>query len=258
MVPVLYWLVAEEESKLTKKELDYRAYHSWALQVLSSESQLRAALTEGGIIWRIILELMSSTDGVLQVPSDLAIRAPILSRAEPSFSDILPAEGKTSFIDNTLTTEEADILCGLCRVSTSNVGMNTGLWNPWNGEWFQQRLQAIREGTAQPLQSKSVLRKFINTGRQFCMAVLQLFSKILLTMPKLGLPHLSLLIAYQEAVRDTLGLFIKGGHCAEFSAELLTCALQLNDARVIQTVLCIIEDVLHPESCRHRHTSEAI
>ncbi|RPD52746.1 hypothetical protein L227DRAFT_469065, partial [Lentinus tigrinus ALCF2SS1-6] len=79
-----------------------------------------------------------------------------------------PRDG-TSFLDNCLTEAEADLLCGICKVYTSNhnqtedlswwpkastwcnSGMNTGIWNPWNEGWFSKRLQLIREGKARPL-----------------------------------------------------------------------------------------------------------
>ncbi|RDX40117.1 hypothetical protein OH76DRAFT_1305915, partial [Lentinus brumalis] len=34
-------------------------------------------------------------------------------------------------------------------------GMYTGIWNPWNEDWFQKRLSGIRNGTAQPMNASS-------------------------------------------------------------------------------------------------------
>lgn len=44
--------------------------------------------------------------------------------------------------------------------------MYTGIWNPWNEDWFQKRLSGIRNGTAQPMNAsswRSALRMFQNT-----------------------------------------------------------------------------------------------
>ncbi|TFK77648.1 hypothetical protein K466DRAFT_439619, partial [Polyporus arcularius HHB13444] len=77
------------------------------------------------------------------------------------------------YLDNVLTPAEADILCGVCRVygqqrnqcedlswwpkptTWASSGMYTGIWNPWNEDWFQKRLSGIRDGTAQPMNASS-------------------------------------------------------------------------------------------------------
>lgn len=47
-------------------------------------------------------------------------------------------------------------------------GMNTGLWNQANEQWFTSRLQAIRDGRGKPMTStkwRSALRKYMNAAK---------------------------------------------------------------------------------------------
>ncbi|KAI0713353.1 hypothetical protein C8Q76DRAFT_579084, partial [Earliella scabrosa] len=76
------------------------------------------------------------------------------------------------YVDDALTGEEEDILCGVYTLYTeqsgqieyaswwprrsqwASSGMNTGIWNAWNEAWFVRRREEIRKGKALPLNGK--------------------------------------------------------------------------------------------------------
>ncbi|RPD73918.1 hypothetical protein L226DRAFT_523684 [Lentinus tigrinus ALCF2SS1-7] len=121
-IPVVYQHKEHlNNNKMPASELDYRAYRLRALNVLSGGTQLRAALAEGGIVWRIAFEFMSSNARLHHLASEVTVMPPVLGRGARSHADIFePCDG-TSFLDNCLTEAEADLLCGICKVYTSNV-----------------------------------------------------------------------------------------------------------------------------------------
>ncbi|KAI0688825.1 hypothetical protein C8Q76DRAFT_573051, partial [Earliella scabrosa] len=72
------------------------------------------------------------------------------------------------YVDDALTEAEMNIICGVNKVYTQinqqedrswwpkpNIwrrsGMFTGMWTPWNEEWFKTRLRDIQNGRAAPL-----------------------------------------------------------------------------------------------------------
>ncbi|KAI0716824.1 hypothetical protein C8Q76DRAFT_570390, partial [Earliella scabrosa] len=75
------------------------------------------------------------------------------------------------YVDDALTEMEMDIICGVNKVYSDTAqfnqqedrswwpkqniwrrsGMYTGIWTPWNEEWFQTRSRDIRAGRAVPL-----------------------------------------------------------------------------------------------------------
>ncbi len=96
--------------------MDYRAYRVRAMRLLTGATQIRAALGEGNIVWRIVTELLSSNQGVLHLAHQSCIQGPLLGKGDLSHANIFPPSSTTSYLDNVLTPAEADILCGVCRV----------------------------------------------------------------------------------------------------------------------------------------------
>ncbi|KAF6748660.1 hypothetical protein DFP72DRAFT_819930 [Ephemerocybe angulata] len=177
---------------------DYDAYvHSRSL--LLTQPRMRAALMRGGIVWRLAIATMTSTD-VLSGPSD----APGLSLVHPRTSEQL--------IDDELTAVELQIIVGayLCytgcgeQVSirswwplpdffeSEDCGENYGRWNQYRETHYQRRQQEIAEGVAQPLgmrewrqrlHGSSLLRKLKSNVERASYNFLQLH------VPASGLPH---------------------------------------------------------------------
>ncbi|RPD55522.1 hypothetical protein L227DRAFT_509950 [Lentinus tigrinus ALCF2SS1-6] len=171
-----------EALKLPKS--DYLAYHVRALAVLD-EPVIRAALAEGGILWRLVTEILMSDPGLYQRAVDLCTQGPILNKGKGCRIQVLPAENDTLFLDNGLTDSEAQVLSGTCLRYCGKIdlmelswwpqphlflssGFNTGIWNPWNEDWFQRRLLDIQEGKKMPQNAdkwRSGLRLFKDMGK---------------------------------------------------------------------------------------------
>ncbi|KAH6910964.1 hypothetical protein BKA70DRAFT_1099653 [Coprinopsis sp. MPI-PUGE-AT-0042] len=134
---------------------DYDAYEHLRNQMLN-HPRMRAALLRGGILWRLAISHLQADDA-LSGPSQ---SAQLLSAVHPHTSDRL--------IDDGLTALEEDLLIGtyVCKTGHGKQvaeaswwppsyhfeqGDDYGHWTALNEEWFQKRLQWIREGTATPI-----------------------------------------------------------------------------------------------------------
>ncbi|KAI0693672.1 hypothetical protein C8T65DRAFT_543504, partial [Cerioporus squamosus] len=176
-----------QKAELKLPKSDYRAYRVRALSVLR-ETQIRAAMAEGGILWRLTIELLTADEGLFSRAIDLCTSGPVLDKGKQTLVQIFPPDNGTLYVDNGLTDSEADVLCGMyLRYSRGSKilmveqlswwpkpslfvssGFNTGIWNPWNKDWFQRHLQSIRDGNAMPKNAdkwRSGLRLTTDTGR---------------------------------------------------------------------------------------------
>ncbi|KAI0640347.1 hypothetical protein C8Q79DRAFT_921824 [Trametes meyenii] len=130
-------------------EWDYRLYEDRAYQILASPRG-RAAILEGGIVWRLALEILG--DDARQ----RAVEGPskdIFQYAQEVRS------GQESYFDDALTAEEIDIICGTYKVADAGhvepahfswwprpmqwktSGLNIGYWTRRAEEWFLLRLK---------------------------------------------------------------------------------------------------------------------
>ncbi|EFI27103.1 hypothetical protein CC1G_14928 [Coprinopsis cinerea okayama7 len=146
---------------------DYDAYlHARAL--LLADPRMRAAIQRGGILWRLAVSVLSPWD---------ALAGPT---GAPGLALVHPRTGH-QLIDDALTTEEVQILCGsyICFTGRGSdqfslkswwplpetfdhhdSGENYGRWTSYRENHYQNRLEDIRKG-AQPMtntQWRSFLR----------------------------------------------------------------------------------------------------
>ncbi|KAI0666351.1 hypothetical protein C8Q78DRAFT_984036 [Trametes maxima] len=144
-------------------EWDYRHYEGHAYEILASPRG-RAAILEGGIVWRLALEILGD---------DARQRA-----AEGPSSDVLQFAqevrlGQESYLDDALTAEEIDIICGTYKVADAGhvepahlswwprpmqwktSGLNLGYWTQQAEQWFVTRIGNIRQGRAEPMSGKA-------------------------------------------------------------------------------------------------------
>ncbi|TFK58803.1 hypothetical protein BDN72DRAFT_781567 [Pluteus cervinus] len=144
---------------------DYHAYHSRLVSFLTT-SRGRAALLEGGIVWRIAKDIVSFSDA-LQGPCDPMDSGRSLIYDHPSIPD-------ARYFDDRLSLAEIDLICGVyecrsCETANQTVrkswwplpdtyrgkacGMMWGRWTPQNEEHYRKRLSQILDGKAVPLSS---------------------------------------------------------------------------------------------------------
>ncbi|TFK85718.1 hypothetical protein K466DRAFT_494187 [Polyporus arcularius HHB13444] len=145
---------------------DYSDYVQRVLEIVR-RPQAAAGLRMGGIIWRILLE-------VVQDDTDLRDRLEQQASSGPSgevsiYQEVLQLSPSFAFVDDGLSEEELDIISGVYRVYTDQLnqtadvswwpkhkhwikyaGQNVGIWTQWNEKWFCDHLQSIHEGTARP------------------------------------------------------------------------------------------------------------
>ncbi|KAK0430306.1 hypothetical protein EV421DRAFT_1744215 [Armillaria borealis] len=139
---------------------DYQAYVENRTNILNKPHS-RAALLQGGIVWRLAKEHLS-LDAALHGPSSTVIQ----SRTGYVFGD---KDDAWSLWDDDLVGDEADLICGLHKCYTGYrvqvaykswwplpytwdaAGVNMGFWSDENERWYQQRLQDILDGKAEPL-----------------------------------------------------------------------------------------------------------
>ncbi|TEB16195.1 hypothetical protein FA13DRAFT_1650836 [Coprinellus micaceus] len=130
---------------------DYNAYVNMRTKLLS-QSHMQAALKRGGIAWRLAI----TTLGI-----NVVTQRPTLYN---EFEEI--SLGKGLFVDDVVTEEELDILCGvyLCvsadgkqralkswwplvrYFEKEECGYNHGYWSERNEIWYTERLRDIEEG----------------------------------------------------------------------------------------------------------------
>lgn len=140
--------------------IDYLFCMQRATALLENNQRIaRAALMRGGIVWRLAIEVAKVED-VLDGPS------------QESLSPVMDVVGRgglglETWYDDTLTSEEEDIICGVYRSSevsgheseqlwsfwpTPNVwdtsSVNAGYWTPYNEEWFLKRRKFLLSNEA--------------------------------------------------------------------------------------------------------------
>lgn len=112
--PILY-RPSTSQNTLALTKTDYHAYRVRALAMLQ-ETQIRAALSGGGIVWRLTTELLLSPDsGLFQLAIDLCTRGPVVDKGRHTLVEIFPRSDGHCFVDNRLTDLEADLLCGVYK-----------------------------------------------------------------------------------------------------------------------------------------------
>ncbi|KAI0643574.1 hypothetical protein C8Q79DRAFT_914497 [Trametes meyenii] len=144
-------------------EWDYCIYEARAYEILTSPRG-RAAILEGGLIWRLALEIFGN-----QVHRR-AVEGP--SEGVSKYAHKV-AVGRETYFDDALTPEEIDIICGTYKIAESSSndpthlswwprptqwmssGLNLGHWSQLAERWFVRRLDSIRRGNALPLSGKT-------------------------------------------------------------------------------------------------------
>ncbi|THG94145.1 hypothetical protein EW026_g7268 [Hermanssonia centrifuga] len=134
---------------------DYTSYEGQRDTLLGRERVCRAALMKGGIVWRLAME-MFGVESVLFGPKDV----------EAALYRVILHDGG-SYVDDDLTQDELDVVCGVYKVTTKNnlnahsasswwpksstwldSGFDFGYWTPQNELWFCRRRREIRAGQA--------------------------------------------------------------------------------------------------------------
>ncbi|KAH6908072.1 hypothetical protein BKA70DRAFT_1372103 [Coprinopsis sp. MPI-PUGE-AT-0042] len=135
---------------------DYDSYQQ-SRNILLAEGRLRAALTRGGIIWRMAVAFLSPSDA--------------LSGPSASASMVVQSNHDgVVYVDDTLTPVEVQLLCGtyLCYSGSTEdegtirswwplpdvfdvSGENYGRWTSYRENHYIARHKEIMEGKAQPL-----------------------------------------------------------------------------------------------------------
>ncbi|KAJ7182816.1 hypothetical protein C8R43DRAFT_1116436 [Mycena crocata] len=141
---------------------EYSRYEA-ARNSLFKSGRGRAALMMGGVIARLARDVVSPQSGSTK---DVFAHGKCIWDGRPS---------PPSSMDDTLTEEELDIICGFYEVDTGqsqpsslegrqtkhvswwpplkawrSSSLNVGYWTPSCEEWFQSRMTLIRSGEAQP------------------------------------------------------------------------------------------------------------
>ncbi|KAG2121669.1 hypothetical protein BD769DRAFT_1361176 [Suillus cothurnatus] len=134
---------------------DYITYEQYRHEFMK-EDRARAALLRGGILWRLALHSL----GFDILPSVLIG----ISQDAVPFGQMLSLNGETHF-DDDLSEEEVDFICGTYYVYTNNgcieklswwprpqawagSGLDVGFWSSRCEDWFQKRLENIRQGVS--------------------------------------------------------------------------------------------------------------
>jgi len=158
---------------------DYSAYED-ARQEVFVQPFGRAAVLVGGVIWRLAVDTIGA---------EAALQGPTMHAHE--FGDLVTDPAGKQFVDDALSEDEMDLLCGKYVIYTGQ-GIQTsfkwwwpphstwvkgslfvGYWTPQCERWYQDRLQIIQAGKAQPLtrnEWKANLRRSHHT-RPFVEAV---------------------------------------------------------------------------------------
>ncbi|KAI0349114.1 hypothetical protein OH77DRAFT_1415539 [Trametes cingulata] len=142
---------------------DYAAYEARAYEILASPRG-RAAILQGGIIWRLALELLG------EVALSRAAEGP--SQETYRCGQVIQAAHGPAYYDDALSAEDIDIICGTYKIFQLNhqdpvlfswwprppqwsySGMHVGYWTPFCESWFCERLEAARAGDAVPYGAK--------------------------------------------------------------------------------------------------------
>ncbi|KAF9488644.1 hypothetical protein BDN71DRAFT_1345564, partial [Pleurotus eryngii] len=118
----------------------------------------RAAITMGGIIWRLSRDVVDIAD-VFAGPTE---QATIWTQTNCSDDE--------AYVDDALTEYELDLIIGNYKVSVAelswwpkhwnftNTSLDMHIWTQNAEDWFQHRLERIRDGTA-PLRTSHEWKK---------------------------------------------------------------------------------------------------
>ena len=144
-------------AKYSFDSFDYHAYEAQQ-EIFFGHPYACAALLAGGITWRLTLK---------NITPKCIISGP--SPAAHHFGKCLVTESGGTLIDDKLTDNEFDLICGVYKVYTGN-GQQTsdsswwpkqstwmkssfwpGYWTQICEHWYQKRLDAILKGDTKPL-----------------------------------------------------------------------------------------------------------
>jgi len=100
---------------------DYYCYQQSLCRLVNDPTKVRAALMQGGIIWRIVKEFL-----FVHGKNWVNLEREVLSFGSPdspskSADTFLSPDGKFLFYDDILTEEDTDIICGVYAVSTGKI-----------------------------------------------------------------------------------------------------------------------------------------
>lgn len=111
-VPTLSWWI----SGTVLNRYDYQVYEQRAYNILA-RPRGRAALAQGGIVWRLASEIMSADwhDAVFEGPS-----TDVYHTGQP----FRPCRGD-DYYDDALTLEELDVVCGVHKIFTGRANQYT-------------------------------------------------------------------------------------------------------------------------------------
>lgn len=163
--------------------LEYGFYQERRKEVLMSPHG-RAAIMKGGLVWRLAM------DSIGDEAEALVVQGPCSE--DEGHRRYIDIGGGSRLWDDEMSEEELDVVCGVYREPTPSgergaalswwprpgtfqcFGIWSGFWTPKCEEWYQTRLQEIREGRA-VLKSRSSWyhnRTFKQTARisQACSA----------------------------------------------------------------------------------------
>ncbi|KAM5534177.1 hypothetical protein V8D89_012197 [Ganoderma adspersum] len=146
---------------------DYDAYCQRVVE-FSHAPHARAAWLKGGIVWLIMLEVTGRTTSL---PTRLALEEELA--AGPSglpehYVQVTHEVDGAAYFDDALSSEEMDIISGVVKVyigiggQTEDAswwpkhsawvrgGAYSGIWTPFQEQWFQRRLRDIHDSKAGP------------------------------------------------------------------------------------------------------------
>ncbi|KAM5534236.1 hypothetical protein V8D89_012143 [Ganoderma adspersum] len=145
---------------------EYDAYCHQVLE-LSQMPHMRCAWLKGGIVWRIMVEVTGrhpcSDRHRSWTIKDELVTGP--SNSTDRYHPVTTDEEGGAYYDDGLSIQEMDVIVGIVKVLTGNGhqtedvswwpkhamwvkgGWYTGIWSPWDEQWFRRRLEAIRAGS---------------------------------------------------------------------------------------------------------------
>ncbi|KAG1891831.1 uncharacterized protein F5891DRAFT_1197342 [Suillus fuscotomentosus] len=140
------YTLGHQSSSFRATYADYVVYEQLRHEFMN-RPRARAAFLQGGLVWRLAVHSM----GFHHLPSVLD---GISTEAVP-FGDLLVGNGSTYYNDG-LQDEEIDFLTAHRMWSPGGPwpnawdasGLNVGFWSPRCEDWFQRRLDNIREGVS--------------------------------------------------------------------------------------------------------------
>jgi hypothetical protein len=160
---------------------EYAVYEN-TRHLLLSRPYGRAALLQGGMVWRLALDDFEHKEdaeySVLLGPSEYV----------SVYQHVLRADDGQRFYDDGLSDTELDLICGVYKVATGNrdqtsdlswwpkqsvfirSGLWLGYWSPDCENWFQGRLKEIRERRADLKTSNkwnSALKHYVKLSNKF-------------------------------------------------------------------------------------------